>query len=169
MSRVVVVVPLNPLRNGESFLVSSWPLHITVVPPFETEAETPAIAAALAEAVGDLASFSVVAAGDELFGRRHDIPVTLIADDERLLTLRERLVAAVRPLATSPDERAFSRPEFRPHVTVKGENRVADGEELHLTQVALVDMAPRQSPGGRTVLATVPLDRPLKSATENDR
>ncbi len=157
MSRVVIVLPLAPLTTGESFLVSSWPLHITVVPPFETEADTAVLADALAAAAADQTELTVVAAGDDLFGRRHNIPVTLIADDERLSALRERLLAAVRPLAASPEDRAFSRPEFRPHVTVKGENRVHNGDELHLTQIALVDMAPRQSPGGRTVLATVPL------------
>lgn len=157
MSRVVVVIPLSPLTAGDSFLVSSWPLHITVVPPFDTEATTTEIADALASAVDGQPQFTVVAAGDELFGRLHDIPVTLIADDEPLTALRDRLVAAVRPLATTPGDRSFSRPEFRAHVTVKGESRVHDGDKLRLIQIALVDMAPRLSPGGRTVLATVPL------------
>lgn len=160
MSRVVVVLPLAPLTVGESFLVSSWPLHITVVPPFDTGATTAVVADALAAAVGDQGEFTVVAAGDELFGRQHDIPVTLIADDERLTALRNRLTAAARELATSPDDRSFFRPEFRPHVTIKGDSRVHDGDELRLTQIALVDMAPRLSPGGRTVLATIPLAGP---------
>jgi 2'-5' RNA ligase len=158
MSRVVVVLPLAPLTVGESFLVSAWPLHITVVPPFATDAPISQLAAALGDAIGDEPEFTVLAAGDDLFGRRHNIPVTLIADDKRLTALRARLIRALRPLATHADDRAFSGPDFRPHVTVKGANRVLEGDELHLQQVTLVDMAPRQSPTGRTVLAAIPLN-----------
>ncbi|GGE94293.1 2'-5' RNA ligase family protein [Mycetocola zhadangensis] len=157
MSRVVVVLPLTPLAVGDNFLVSAWPLHVTVVPPFATDASISDMAEALAESVGSEADLSVLATGDDLFGRRNNIPVTLIADDERLLALRNRLVAGVRPFARNPDDRAFSGAEFRAHVTVKGANRVHEGDVLRLQQVALVDMAPRQSPTGRTVLATVPL------------
>jgi 2'-5' RNA ligase len=159
MSRVVAVLPLAPLTVGESFLVSAWPLHITIVPPFATEASVPQLAAALEAAIGIEPEFTVVAAGDDLFGRRHNIPVTLVAENRRLTALRARLVRAMRPLATHTDDRAFAGPEFRPHVTVKGANRVFEGDELHLRQVTLVDMAPRQSPSGRTVLAAIPLDR----------
>ncbi|MCP2031240.1 2'-5' RNA ligase [Okibacterium sp. HSC-33S16] len=159
MSRVVAVLPLAPLTVGDSFLVSAWPLHITVVPPFATEASVPQLAAALDAAIGDEPEFTVVATGDDLFGRRHNIPVTLIAENRRLIALRARLIRAMRPLASHADDRAFSGPEFRPHVTVKGANRVQEGDELHLRQIALVDMAPRQSPTGRTVLAAIPLGR----------
>jgi 2'-5' RNA ligase len=160
MSRVVVVLPLAPLRVGESFLVSAWPLHITVVPPFATDASIAELAEAISDAVGSKPELSVLATDDALFGRRHNIPVTLVADDERLSALRNRLIDALRPLAKDPDDRAFSGPEFRPHVTVKGSNRVHRGDQLRLSQVALVDMAPRQSPTGRTVLDAIPL-RPM--------
>lgn len=63
----------------------------------------------------------------------------------------------MRPLATAPEEPAFTGPEFRPHVTTKRHGGVTAGERLTPTQVALVDMAPRSAPGGRSVLATVPL------------
>jgi 2'-5' RNA ligase len=144
MSRVVVVLPLVPLTVGDSFLVAAWPLHITVVPPFATEAPVPELEAALATAIGDAPAIAVRAVGDDLFGRRHTIPVTLIDDNERLTALQRRLVAAMRGFASTPDDRAFSGPEFRPHVTVKGENRVHNGDDLLLRQVALVDMAPRR-------------------------
>lgn len=159
MSRVVVVLPVHPLTVGDSFLVSAWPLHVTVVPPFATEAPVPALAQALAGALGDEPEFHLVAAGDDLFGRRHNIPVTLLSEDGRLTALRHRLMESLRPFATTPDDRAFAGLEFRPHITVKGENRVHEGDEVHLSQVALVDMAARQSPTGRTVLATLPLQR----------
>ncbi len=160
MSRLVVVLPLTPLRVGDSFLVPDWPPHITVLPPFLTAAATSDIAAAIAMAAADRAFVTATAGTDELFGRRADIPVTVIVENEALTGLHRTLLAAVRPFAASPDEPAFTGPGFRAHVTVKRSGRVHQGDELVLTQIALVDMAPRADPAGRTVLATLPLRAP---------
>lgn len=62
--------------------------------------------------------------------------------------------AAVR---TPLNEAAFAGQNFRAHVTVKSQGRVHAGDELRLRQIALVDMAPRASTSGRTVLATLDL------------
>lgn len=160
MPRLVVVLPLSPLRMGESFLVPEWPLHITVLAPFSTDAEPSVIADAIARAVAGLPAITAVAAGDELFGRRHNIPVTLVADNPELTDLRRLLINSIRPLASAPDEPAFTGTDFRPHVTIKQHRRVDAADELLLDQIALVDMAARSLPGGRAVLATFPLDGP---------
>lgn len=156
MARLVVVLPLTPLREGDRFPVSDWPLHVTVLPPFSTDATGSEIGAAIGSAASGQPALKVVAADDALFGRRHDIPVTVIADNGRLTELHQALRVAVRPFATTPDEPAFTGPGFRPHVTIKPHGRVHQGEKLTLTQIAVVDMEPRSSPG-RTVLATVEL------------
>lgn len=157
MPRLVVVLPIEPLHDGDSFAVRDWPLHITVLPPFLTDAPPGDIAGAIAAATASEPAVTAIAGGDEMFGRREDIPVTVIIDNEQLTRLHRTLAAAVRPFAASPDEPAFTGPGFRAHVTVKGDRRVREGEELSLTQVALVDMVPRASPSGRTVLATFPM------------
>lgn len=160
MSRLVVVLPLTPLSPGESFLVPDWPPHITVLPPFNTDAPAADIASVLATATAGQAALTVTAGRDELFGRREDIPVTVMIENEALTALHRRLVDAVQPFAASPDEPAFTGPGFRAHVTVKRGGRVHEGDVLSLTQLALVDMAPRAAPGGRSVLATLPLVLP---------
>lgn len=157
MPRLVVVLPLAPLHTGESFLVHEWPLHITVLAPFATEAEPSVVARAIARATEGLPAITAAVGADELFGRRHNIPVTLVDDNEPLTELRRLLIANVRPLASAPDEPAFTGTDFRPHVTIKQDRRVDAGDVLVLDQVALVDMAARSLPGGRTVLATFPL------------
>ncbi|MEX1078991.1 MAG: 2'-5' RNA ligase family protein [Homoserinimonas sp.] len=156
MSRLVVVLPLSPLREGDRFAVNEWPLHITVLPPFLTDATGSEVGAAIRSAASAHPAFRVVAAQNELFGRRHDIPVTVMADNEQLAALHQALRVAVRPCAVAPDEPAFTGVGFRAHVTMKSHGRVHEGEEFTLTQIAVVDMEPRSSPG-RTVLATVAL------------
>ncbi|MET0854398.1 MAG: 2'-5' RNA ligase family protein [Microterricola sp.] len=159
MSRLVIVLPLTPLIVGDSFAVRDWPLHITVLPPFQSGAEPATIANAVAAACAGQHALSVVADHDELFGRRHDIPVTLVREHPELTRLHRTLVDAVRPFAAAPEEPAFTGDGFRPHVTVKGHARVSAGEALSLSQIAIVDMLPRAHPAGRTVLATYPLPR----------
>lgn len=157
MTRLVVVLPLSPLSEGDSFAVRDWPLHITVLPPFDTDAGVAEIVDAVASVTVGQSELTVVAAHGELFGRRHDIPVTVLADNDELTDLHRRLIGVVKPFGVSPEERAFTGPGFRPHITSKHHSSVHGGDQFVLKQIALVDMMPRASPGGRSVLATVPL------------
>lgn len=148
MTRLVVVLPLGALRVGSSFAVADWPLHVTVLPPFLTDAEPAEIMAAIETATRHQPALTVRAGEDTLFGRKHNVPVTLIRPDEELTRLHHTLVAAIRPFAAMPD-----RSGFNAHVTVKPPARVHPGDTLTLSQIALVDMLPRAHAAGRTVLA----------------
>jgi hypothetical protein len=128
-----------------------------VQPPFLTDAPADAIAATIGAATRTQPALTAVAGPDELFGRRHDIPVSLIEPAPGLTALHRTLVAAIRPFATEPDEPAFTGSGFRAHVTHKPPARVYPGDILTLTQLALVDMLPRAHSAGRTVLAAQPL------------
>ncbi len=157
MPRLVVVLPLEPLRADESFAVPDWPLHVTLLPPFETDAAPRVIAELIASASATQHPLVVVAERDELFGRRNDVPVTVLEANDELVCLHQWLVDAVRPYATRPDEPAFTGIRFRAHITAKKHARAHPGDAFTLSQIALVDMAPRAAPSGRTVLATVEL------------
>ncbi|ANP74441.1 2'-5' RNA ligase family protein [Cryobacterium arcticum] len=160
MPRLVVVLPLAPLTVGASFAVAEWPLHVTVLAPFQTDAAPAAIGDALHAAVAGQPPLTLVAGADELFGRRHDIPVTLLLAHAGLDRLRDAVVDAIRPFATAPDEPAFAGPDFRAHVTHKPPARLHPGDTLTLSQIALVDMLPRAHAAGRTVLAAHPFLAP---------
>jgi 2'-5' RNA ligase len=153
----VIVLPLTPLRVGDGFAVSSWPLHVTVLPPFLTDASTAEIAAVIATAARAHPPLTVRAGDDELFGRKHDIPVSLIEPNAELTGLHHALVDSIRPFAAIPDEPPFTGRGFRAHVTHKPPARVRPGDTLTLDQLALVDMLPRAHTAGRTVLAVCPL------------
>lgn len=154
MSRLVIVLPLAPLQVGESFAVVDWPLHITVLPPFLTDAAPADVAAAIENAAAGQAAVAATVGPDALFGRRHDVPVSLVEDNPALTALHLALKGEMRQFAAAPEEPAFTGMGFRAHVTVKNQGRVHAGDRLALTQIALVDMAPRAAASGRTVLAT---------------
>lgn len=155
--RFVVVLPLHPLATGDAFPVAEWPLHVTVLAPFLTERTPAELTAVIAAVAASQPALTAAAGVDALFGRRHDIPVTLLREDPALTLLHHRLVDTLRPLAAHPAEPAFTGVGFRAHVSIKGARRVSATDEFTLAQLALVDMAPRADAAGRTVLATVPL------------
>jgi hypothetical protein len=155
--RLVIVLPLSPLAVGERFPVDQWPLHVTVVPPFLTDAPPPAIADAVAAALHGQLAITARVGGEEMFGRRHTIPVNLLEGGDGLVLMHTRLVAVARRFAAAPQEPAFTGSGFRPHVTAKVGRRVRQGDRLQLSQVALVDMNPRSDERGRAVLAVVEL------------
>lgn len=157
MPRLVVVLPLEPLRTGDSFAVHDWPLHITVVPPFTTDFTSADVAAAITSAASSVSALTAVAGVDEMFGRREDVPVTVVTANEDLSGLHRMLVDALRPLAARPEEPAFTGRGFRAHVTMKQNRRIHEGDTLLLRQIALVDMAPRSDSAGRSVLAAFAL------------
>ena len=160
MTRLVVVLPLGALRVGSCFAVADWPLHVTVVAPFLTDAAPAEIMAAIEAATRHQPALTVRAGEDALFGRKHDVPVTLIQPDEDLSRLHHTLVAAIRPFAATPDGPGFTAPGFSAHVTLKPPARVHPGDTLTLSQITLVDMLPRTHAAGRTVLAATTLREP---------
>jgi 2'-5' RNA ligase len=152
MARFVVVLPLVPLTAGDEFTVADWPLHVTLVEPFQTELSP----AAVAEAVGRVASGAGVgairASGGEgaMFGRHRDVPVTLVDEGGVLTPLRDRALAA---LGDAGVDLGRVRPDFRPHVTRKHDRKLRTGEPIVLETVALVDMHPAAGSHHRSVVA----------------
>jgi 2'-5' RNA ligase len=152
MPRFVVVLPLVPLAEGDEFTVADWPLHVTLVEPFQADLNGEAVAAILGgvDGIGSDGSPIHAAAGDEaMFGRRRDVPVTLVHDAGELAALRSRAMHALA--AAGIDVRA--RLEFRPHVTRKHHGSLRPGDRVVLDTVALIDMRPAEGAHHRRVVA----------------
>ncbi|BDZ53830.1 2'-5' RNA ligase family protein [Agromyces marinus] len=157
MGRFAVVLPLTPLGVGEAFPVSRWPLHVTVVEPFETGHDAAWVADVVGGQLRGREPVEVVASGRAMFGRRHDVPVTLLRDRGPLGAMRTRLLHALR---MADVDVARARPDFRPHVTDGVHGAVRPGRGIRLTQVALVDLRPPEGPSMRSVAAAWSLPDP---------
>ncbi|KRC60539.1 hypothetical protein ASE14_05905 [Agromyces sp. Root81] len=154
MTHFVVVLPLSPLAADESFTVAGWPLHVTLVEPFATEQPKEVVAAALSRVAFGARTISSTAGESAMFGRRHDVPVTLIRDGGEISALRAEALAA---LAAAEIDAGRLRTDFRPHVTVKRHGGVNPGERVVLGQLALIDMRPPTGAHHRRVLGAWPL------------
>lgn len=157
MARFVVVLPLHELAIGDAFPVADWPLHVTLVEPFPTELATGAIAALVGTALGDASAVTATAGARAGFGRRGDVPVTLVGDDDgTLAAMRRRVLDALREADVDV---ARARLDYRPHVTAMPHGEVEPGTTVRLEQVALIDMQPADGAGMRAVAAVWPLSR----------
>ena len=157
MSLFVVVLPLSPLKVDDSFSVSDWPLHVTVVPTFSIDLSATDVAAEMATEFGSHDTVTVSAGQDELFGPLANILVTVVEDSPALRFLHLSLTASLKALGATFESPAFVANGYRAHVTVTQHCRVTAGDELRLEQFALVDMHPEPSTDRRRVTATFPL------------
>jgi hypothetical protein len=155
MGRFAVVLPIEPLAAGEAFAVSAWPLHVTVVEPFETRRGADWVVTLIAPELHGRRAIDAEAFDRARFGRRHDIPVTLVRDEGPLDAMRMRLLGALRDADVDV---ARARLYFRPHVTDTAHGSIAPGRVLRLTRVALVDLRPPEGRAMRTVAAVWPLE-----------
>ncbi|GAA2043427.1 hypothetical protein GCM10009819_32570 [Agromyces tropicus] len=150
MGRFAVVLPLEPLEVGGSFPVAAWPLHVTVIEPFETEHDADWVVDVIGPELHGRRTISADAVGRAWFGRRHDVPVTLLRDRGPLGAMRTRLLGALRD---ADIDVARARLDYRPHVSDGVHDPVEPGRVLRLPQAALVDLRPPEGRAARTVAA----------------
>lgn len=150
MARFVVVLPLVPLATGAEFTVAEWPLHVTLVEPFSTELPEPDVAAVIGRIAEQAAAVRASGGDDAAFGRRRDVPVTLVRDAGELAALRSRALDALREAGVDVDH---VREEYRPHVSHKQARRIRWGERVELGTIALIDMRPSTGSHHRSVIA----------------
>jgi hypothetical protein len=155
MGRFAVVLPLEPLAAGDAFPVSAWPLHVTVVEPFETRHDADWVAELMAPVLHGRRAIEADAYDRAMFGPRRDVAVTLIRDGGPLGAMRVRLLGALRDADVDV---ARARVDYRPHVTDAASGSIAPGSAVRLSQVALVDLRPPEGRAMRTVAAVWPLE-----------
>ncbi|MGN6425911.1 2'-5' RNA ligase family protein [uncultured Leifsonia sp.] len=132
------------------FSGGDWPLHVTIVPPFETELDAPAVAALLPRSP----AVRVVAGERAAFGRHRDIPVTLLHPSPALLALHRDAVRALEAAGARIHDRHHILDGYRPHATRQRRAALDPGDHDTLTELALVERAPRSQ---RVVAARIPL------------
>lgn len=158
MARYVVVLPLAPLERGDEFTVADWPLHVTVVEPFESDATPAELVAALAPVALGSREIRTTAGEDAMFGRNRDVPVSLIRDGGELRMLREDALAALAPHGLNLGR---VRQDFRPHVSAKRHGRLHSGDRVRFDRLTLIDMRPPTGSHHRAVVGVLGLGHVL--------
>jgi hypothetical protein len=149
MRNLIMVAFVEPVAEGQVFLRTEWPLHITLVRFDLRNDDDTARFAAHAEVPAKQALGTVLTVGaDDRFGYRGSVPVSLVEADPALQALHDSLVQLVEELSGRVASPHHTRRHFRAHVSHHGEKRANPGDAVVLDQIALVDMAPD---GDRTI------------------
>jgi hypothetical protein len=139
--------------SPEEFPAGDWPLHVTIVPPFETGLTAEQVAALIPR----VPPIPVTGGGHERFGARGTVPVTVLHDAPPLTALHLALVDALEEAGIVLRDQGHLRDGYRPHATDQRTGRLHPGEHALLTEVSVVARAPH---GLRRVAARVRL-RPV--------
>lgn len=156
MPRLVVVLPLELLHDGDGFSLRDWPLHLTVAPTF-TGVALAAVVPAITPVLFTQRPFRLRVGPDEGFGHSQRIPVSVVEPSAELMDLHVALLDALRTAGANFDDPEFVGNGYRAHVTVTRNARVKQGDQLTLHQAAVVDMAPEGDQRLRRVVWTMTL------------
>jgi len=132
------------------FPAADWPLHVTVVPPFEADLDADAVADLLPR----VAPIPVSGGARERFGAHRTVPVTVLRPSEPLLALHTAAVDALEAAGATLRDPHHLREGYRAHATDQRTGRLHPGEHALLTELSVVARAPG---GLRRVAARVPL------------
>jgi len=133
-----------------SFPASDWPLHVTIVPPFETELDAEGVAALIPR----VSPIPVTGSSRERFGAHRTVPVTVLRESLPLRALHTAAVDALEAAGATIRDSRHLRDGFRAHATDQRTGRLHPGEHALLTELSVVARAPG---GLRRVAARIPL------------
>ena len=148
----VLVHFLVPSADGTRFRTADWPLHLTLVPPFKTDASAAKVEETVTPLAPQTTPIPVPVGEPGQIGRAHDIPVMRIVANEALAELHRTLLEALTPLRPHFRNKEYVGGGYNPHVTDQRAGRVETGHTFTVDSVSLVDMS---TPGQRDVLRTV--------------
>lgn len=137
MNLFVIVSFLDGVPT-ENFSRGNWPLHLTLLGNFYTEASEGDLHSTLVKAIEETLSFSVVGGKEEMFGKNADVPVIALKKTSELESLHNQLRHSFNSKVLHFETPDFIGAGYLPHVTDTAEVSLKVGEEVQLTTISLV-------------------------------
>ena len=156
---LILVTMAEQVEQGYTFerKRQEWPLHVTLVPWFETDANKNDVIKRLTNTVRTLNAFDAVIGAEDNFGPNGDVRVNVVSDPHHFSFLHNVVVAALDELAPKYISEIYMRENYKPHVTHHGTNHMHIGDIVHVQDVAVVEY---QEHNMCEVAAFVPLGKP---------
>jgi len=120
--------------------LTSWPLHVTIVPWFRLADSSEVIVKGLTEALKTTPSFDAVVGGEAMFGLRKNRVVRVIEQPTLFMQIEAKVRAYLhKKRALLIDETTKHHPEFRPHVTNQGAIGLRSGDVFSCDRLYVVE------------------------------
>ena len=120
------------------FPASDWPVHVTIVPPFESGLD----AADVAALVPRVPRIPLMAGERAVFGSRRQVPVTLIEPSDALLEVHIALVDALEAAGARIQDQRHIRDGYRPHASDQRSGALHPGAPAVVGEIAVIAREP---------------------------
>jgi hypothetical protein len=152
MNLYVIVSVLDTVPT-EAFPRSNWPLHLTLLGNFYTEASESELYRILANATEKIPPLLVVGERKEMFGKNADVPVTVLQKTVGLESLHSQLRHSFSSSVLRFETPDYIGAGYLPHITDTAEVKLETDEEVQLTTISLV----RLTEDTAHICSTIPL------------
>lgn len=144
---------LEPIPLNTEFVMTDWPMHITLADVFAIDLDT-GIEQKLSSLLASQSSISLLAGEDTILGTAG---VVLIEKNDELQSLHNQIVQLLELNGAKFNNPEFTRAGFLPHSAIQKSGRLDKGDKVVINAVSLVDMFPNQNWQQRRVLANFKL------------
>jgi len=141
-------------KVSPEFLPSEWPLHLTLLGNFTTNAPIEHIINALINYTENIKPFEITVGNESLFGINEDILVSVLQTNGAIKELHNGLKGIMDAQEAIYDNSNFVGTGYNPHVTVQETTRLNTGQKILVGDITLVDMEPNGDSGKRRVVRT---------------
>lgn len=157
MERFVIVCFLGQPPQG-TFRSAEWPLHMTLVRPFNYEGPEAKLLSSLVICAQSGTQLALTASERLLFGHQEHIPVTTINPTPELQSLHYALISSLQTLGAELNSSSFNgSTEYHFHVTDQRDEMIPPGSTIQLTSFSLIDRQADGQPGLKGVIQTFQL------------
>jgi 2'-5' RNA ligase len=150
----VIVFTVESLEPDSTFERASWPLHITIAPPFYF----PGSFESLVSVVGEIAAihppFEITIGDDAHLRARQSTTVKLIVYPESLVQLHDEL-----ELELSKNSARYKGTQypFLPHFTLREPSRLSKGQMLRVKTLTIIQLEPNNNESSALVRGHITL------------
>jgi len=141
-------------KVSPEFLPSEWPLHLTLLGNFTTNAPIEHIINALTSYTENIKPFEIAVGDESLFGTNEDILVSVLQTNGAIKKLHNGLKGIMGAQEAIYDNSDFVGAGYNPHVTVQETARLNIGQKILVGDITLVDMEPNGDSSKRRVVRT---------------
>ncbi|MGD0284548.1 MAG: 2'-5' RNA ligase family protein [Candidatus Saccharimonadales bacterium] len=134
-----VIVSFLSVPEYTDFKRSNWPLHLTVVGNFYTELKKEELVDLLDKSVAGLKSLTVPSKTRQMFGSKHNLPVTELYRTEELQQFHTTVLNTFNQFIKTKTPQ-FNNDGYRPHITEKYDHKLTVGDNFQLQNVSLVKL-----------------------------
>jgi len=157
MQKYVILQFLEEVYEGDEFMATNWPQHVTIAANFVVDWKGERVFEKLSALLATRRPITTTAGDDEYFGPQQQVHVTVLEMNPELASLHNDIINLLRGVGATFDEPQYLEAGYRAHSTIQKHARLHKGDAVRIQALTVVDMFPHNDIRQRRVLQTIKL------------